>query len=87
MLNPRVNPDAEEREPPRPKGALDPARLAQPINTRLGALFNSLAQETKWDQKLRGVPFWLGWRLYVRPKRTSRALEAINTALRQHELL
>ena len=86
-LNSRVNRDAEEREPTWPKGAFDPASLEQPINTRLDALFKGLAHETKWDQKLRGLLFSLGWSFYARPKITSRALEAISTELRQHDLL
>ncbi|NWG87100.1 MAG: patatin-like phospholipase family protein [Hydrogenophilaceae bacterium] len=86
-LNPKFQPAAEEKEPAWPKGVFDPASLEKPIKKRLDGLFDAMAHETKWDQKLLGLPFLLGWHIYAKPKIAKTAIEAITKQLEQHGLI
>lgn len=86
-LNPKFRPAAEEKDPAWPKGVFDPKSLKRPIKRRLDGLFSALAHETKWDQKLLGLPFLLGWHIYAKPKIAKTTIAAIDKQLRQHGLI
>ena len=85
-LNPKSDARVEEPEPDWPSGAFDPGTLEEPIEKRLDALFNAMAHETKWAQKLRGFLFSVGWRFYASPKLTNWAVDTIKARLVRHGL-
>lgn len=86
-INPRISPRAEEREPKWPVGVFDPVWLETPVRRRLDGLFHAMAHEEKWDQRLRGMLFSLGWKYYARPKVTKKIVAMVREKLREHQLL